>query len=69
MRLTLLVPLLLLLIAAIGLVLAYVVDRRRQRLLRRIAAAVPAMPMRSPLVPLQEQGLRMRRVRPGCWRG
>ncbi len=65
MRLTLLVPLVLLLIAAIGLVFAYEVNRRRQRLLRRIAAAVPAMPMRGPVVPLQEQGLRMRRVQAG----
>ena len=65
MRPTLLVPMVLLLIAAIGLVFAYVVNRRRQRLLRRIAAAVPSMPTRAAVVPLQEQELRMRRMQAG----
>lgn len=62
MRLTLLVPLLLLLVAAFGLVLAYVANRRRQRLLRRIEFAVPPRPIEMPLTPHQDRGLRMRRA-------
>jgi tight adherence protein B len=58
----LLVPLLLLVVAAIGLVVAYVANRRRQRLLRRIALAVPPRVITAPLVPLPDKGLRMRRL-------
>jgi tight adherence protein B len=65
MRPMVLLALLLLLITAIGLAFAYVMNRRRQRLLRRIEAAVPPRPLTAPLLPMHDQGLRMRRVQAG----
>jgi len=62
MRLGFAIPLLLLLLAVLGLALVLVIRRQRRRLERRVEAAVPAAPL-VPALSAPDRGLRLRRSR------